>query len=210
VSFLKFTVVCVAALVICGCDWGQPTFLSPRPDKQAVSAVTDLGKDRRQFWRADSAATKKDAESGDAEAQNNLGVMYYKGLGVPEDYAEAVKWYRLAADQGDAEAQFNLGVMYHDGRGVSQDYAEAVKWYRLAADQGDAEAQGNLGVMYHDGRGVPQDYGEAYAWFSVAAAFGDANAANNRDIVAGELTRDQLWPWQKRATELFEKISGGK
>ena len=245
-SFLKFTVVCVAALVICGCDWGQPTFLSPRPDKQAVSAVTDLGKDRRQFWRADSAATKKDAESGDAEAQNNLGVMYYKGLGVPEDYAEAVKWYRLAADQGyadaqcnlgvmydngqgvpqdyaeavkwtrlaadqgDAEAQFNLGVMYHDGRGVSQDYAEAVKWYRLAADQGYADAQGNLGVMYHDGRGVPQDYGEAYAWFSVAAAFGDANAANNRDIVAGELTRDQLWPWQKRATELFEKISGGK
>ena len=209
-SFLKFTVVCVAALVICGCDWGQPTFLSPRPDKQAVSAVTDLGKDRRQFWRADSAATKKDAESGDAEAQNNLGVMYNKGLGVPEDYAEAVKWYRLAADQGYADAQCNLGVMYDNGQGVPQDYAEAVKWTRLAADQGDAEAQGNLGVMYHDGRGVPQDYGEAYAWFSVAAAFGDANAANNRDIVAGELTRDQLWPWQKRATELFEKISSGK
>ena len=170
-SFLKFTVVCVAALVICGCDWGQPTFLSPTPGKQAISAVTDLGKDRRHFWRADFAATKKDAESGDAEAQNNLGVMYNKGLGVSEDYAEAVKWYRLAADRGYADAQ------------------------------------GNLGVMYHDGRGVPQDCGEAYAWFSVAAAFGDANAANNRDIVAGELTREQLWPWQKRATELFEKIS---
>ena len=163
-SFLKFTVVCVAALVICGCDWGQPTFLSPTPGKQAISAVTDLGKDRRHFWRADFAATKKDAESGDAEAQNNLGVMYNKGLGVSEDYAEAVKWYRLAADQGYADAQCNLGVMYDNGQGVPQDYAEAVKWYRLAADQGDAGAQSNLGVMYSDGQGVPQDDEDAERW----------------------------------------------
>ena len=68
--------------------------------------------------------------------------------GVPQDYAEAVKWYRLAAEQGDAVAQYNLGVMYDNGQGVPQDYAEAVKWYRLAAEQGYAHAQRNLGVMY--------------------------------------------------------------
>ena len=62
--------------------------------------------------------------------------MYDKGQGVPQDYAEAVKWYRLAAEQGDADAQYNLGVMYDNGQGVPQDYAEAVKWYRLAAEQG--------------------------------------------------------------------------
>ena len=154
---------------------------------------------------------KMAAEAGEPMAQCNLGLLYLNGFEVPQDDKKAAIWFRAAAEQGNAYAQrFNLGVMYHDGRGVSQDYADAVKWYRLAADQGYADAQGNLGVMYHDGRGVPQDYGEAYAWFSVAAAFGDANAANNRDIVAGELTREQLWPWQKRATELFEKISGGK
>ena len=60
------------------------------------------------------------------------------GQGVPQDYAEAVKWYRLAAEQGYAAAQYNLGVMYDNGQGVPQDYAEAVKWYRLAAEQGDA------------------------------------------------------------------------
>ena len=43
------------------------------------------------------------------------------------DYAEAVKWYRLAAAQGNADVQFNLGTMYYDGKGVTQDYAEAVK-----------------------------------------------------------------------------------
>ena len=45
-------------------------------------------------------------------AQYNLGVMYDNGDGVPQDYKEAVKWYRLAAEQGDASAQYNLGLMY--------------------------------------------------------------------------------------------------
>jgi hypothetical protein len=116
----------------------------------------------------------------------------------------------LAADQGHAEAQYNLGVMYYKGQGVPQDYAEAVKWYRLAADQGYAEAQYNLGVMYGKGQGVPQNYAEAYVWSSVAVAGGYAGAVKNRDIIAGELTPEQLSQGQKRATELFEKIGSGK
>jgi uncharacterized protein len=60
--------------------------------------------------------------------------MYDMALGVPQDYAEAAKWYRLAAEQGSASAQNTLGTMYHGGIGVSQDYAEAVKSYRLAAE----------------------------------------------------------------------------
>ena len=83
------------------------------------------------------------AEQGDADAQSNLGVMYANGQGVPQDAAEAVRWYRLAADQGYALAQFNLGFMYDDSRGLPQDNAEAAQWYRLAADQGLAGAQHN-------------------------------------------------------------------
>ena len=73
------------------------------------------------------------------------------------DDAEAVRWYRLAAEQGDASAQLDLGVMYATGEGVPQDAAEAVRWFRLAAEQGDASAQFNLGVRYDTGEGVPQD-----------------------------------------------------
>ena len=72
VNLLKSAFVCVAIAVICGCDQGQPTPPpptppaptppAPTPDKQATSDVT----------AADFAATKKDAESGDAEAQLNL------------------------------------------------------------------------------------------------------------------------------------------
>ena len=42
------------------------------------------------------------AEHGSADAQYNLGIMYFTGQGVPKDSAEAAKWFRLAADQGDA------------------------------------------------------------------------------------------------------------
>ena len=55
------------------------------------------------------------AEVGDTSAQFNLGDMYDTGEGVPQDDAEAARWYRLAAEQGDADAQFNLGVMYDTG-----------------------------------------------------------------------------------------------
>jgi len=75
------------------------------------------------------------AQQGHAKAQYWLGKMYDFGEGVPQDYAEAVKWYRRAAEQGYAVAQTNLGAMYDYGRGVPQDYAKAVAWYRCAAEQ---------------------------------------------------------------------------
>ena len=62
--------------------------------------------------------------------------MYLKGEGVPQDYQEAVKWYRLAAEQGDDGSQFNLGSMYLKGEGVPQDLVQAHKWINLAASQG--------------------------------------------------------------------------
>ena len=67
--------------------------------------------------------------------------MYANGEGVARDYAEAVRWYRKAAEQGHAVAQNKLGVRYARGEGVARDYAEAVRWYRKAAEQGDVEAR---------------------------------------------------------------------
>ena len=76
------------------------------------------------------------AEQGNAEAQYELGVMYFEGQGVAEDFKEAAKWYQLAAEQGNAAAQFSIGFMYAKGQGVAQDFKEAVKWYLLSAEQG--------------------------------------------------------------------------
>jgi TPR repeat protein len=88
---------------------------------------------------------KQHAEQGDAEAQFNLGVMYDNGDGVAQNYAEAVRWYRLAAKQGYAVAQNYLGAMYDNGEGVERDHEEAVRWYRLADGQ---ENEGEDYVSY--------------------------------------------------------------
>ena len=93
--------------------------------------------------------------------------------GVPQNLADAARWYRRAAEQDDVTAQLNLGVL-RVGRGVAQDHAEAVAWYRRAADQGEARAQANLGHAYANGRGVAQDYAQAAAWYRRAADQGHA------------------------------------
>jgi len=134
---------------------------------------------------------KQKAEAGDATAQNDLGVMYYRGKGVPKDAAKAVEWYQKAVAQGNSPAQFNLGVMYHSGEGVPKDAAKAVEWYQKAATQGNAFAQGNLGVMYARGEGVPEDELRAYIWSNLAAAQGNETAKKNRDIYEAQMTPDQ-------------------
>ena len=127
--------------------------------------------------------TKRLAEQGDAEAQRELGGMYFYGEGIPEDHTEGVKWWRLAAVQGDALAQRELGSSFKDGEGVFEDDAEAVKWYRLAAEQGDALAQRKLGVMYFYGEGVPADHTEAVKWYRLAAEQGFTDAQYNLGVM---------------------------
>jgi hypothetical protein len=112
--------------------------------------------------------------------------MYKNGDGVPQDYKESVKLFKLAAKQGNSEAQFGLGVMYHKGGGVPQDYTESVKWYRLAAEQGYSRGQNNLGVMYDEGKGVPQDYKESVKWYTKAAKQGYSRGQNNLGVMYDE------------------------
>jgi hypothetical protein len=66
--------------------------------------------------------------------------MYYSGKGVPESDAEAVKWYRKAADQGNVYAQFELGLMYESGIGVPENNIGAYAWWSMAKTQGHANA----------------------------------------------------------------------
>ena len=120
------------------------------------------------------------ATQGDAEAQNALGNAYTNGqLGLPPDFAEALKWYRLAGDKKFAAAQFNLGLVSELGRGCVKDEAQTFKYYLLAAEQGYAPAQFNVGNMYSAGRGVGQDFFEANLWFKQAADNGLVEAQFN-------------------------------
>ena len=145
------------------------------------------------------------AEEGNAAAQNNLGLMYHNGWGVPQDYKEAVYWYRLAVEQGYTIAQYNLGLMYEKGKGVPQDDKEAARLYRLAAEQGDADAQGNLGVMYVFGKGVTKDFVYAHMWGNIALMNGNERGASVRGHVAEKMTSSQIEEAQRLARECVKK-----
>lgn len=117
--------------------------------------------------------------AGTCVGPERLGAMYCYGIGVAQNYKEAVRWFTKAAEQGDAKAQCCVGVMYCEGQGVAQDYIEGVKWYTKATEQGHAGAQCNLGVMYCEGEGVAQDYSEGVKWYTKAAEQGHALAQYN-------------------------------
>ncbi|MDG6894210.1 tetratricopeptide repeat protein [Volucribacter amazonae] len=84
------------------------------------------------------------AERGNNYAQLLLGSRYKEGLGVKQDYVQAVEWYRKAAEQGNIKAQYNLGIMYAQGQGVKQDLTQAKKWWKKACDIGYQNACENL------------------------------------------------------------------
>jgi|GEM_PF-1289588 len=109
--------------------------------------------------------------------------MYERGKGITQDYKEALKWYRKAAEQGYVTAQYNIGIMHVRGKGVNQDYEEALKWFHKAAEQGNANAQFSIGVMYERGDGVKQDYKEALKWYHKAAEQGKAEAQHNTGVM---------------------------
>ncbi len=75
-----------------------------------------------------------------------LGLMYYNGQGVTQDYTAAVKWWRLAAEQGDVSAQTNLGGMYYNGQGVIKDNVYAHMWFNIAASSGNSASVKNRDI----------------------------------------------------------------
>lgn len=159
-----------------------------------------------KWWR-------RAADSGPAEMQYALGLLYSAGLhGVPHDAGEAEWWYRRAAEQGSDDAKKALRklgrdipdsriaedkqltgdgkatVAVADERDARGDYAQLLS----AAEQGDAKAQSNLGDMYREGEGVEKDYVEAEKWYRLAAEQGDDDAKEALRILGRELPDNRI------------------
>jgi uncharacterized protein len=171
----------------------------------AVPAWADYKAGEDAYNRGDFATALREwrplAEQGNALAQYNLGVLYRKGRGVPQDDVQARQWYKKAAAQGEAKAQYNLGTLFLNGGGVPKDYQQALRWFRMAADQGEAVAQTKIGIMYDEGQGVPHDVVQAHKWYSLAATNGDKPAAELRDALAKQMTPAQIAEAQQLARE---------
>ena len=142
-----------------------------------------------------------------AEAMGSIGALYFHGQGIEQDYAQALEWYRKAADLGETDSMINIGGMYLYGQGVEQDYTQALEWYEKAADLGKENAMGWLGYLYYNGLGVEQDYTQALEWFKKGADLGEPSAMNN---LAGmyyygqgvEQDYTQALEWYEKAADL--------
>ena len=133
---------------------------------------------RKNEAKPDAKKITQLAEQGDAEAQYELGRMYFLGKGMPRNATKALEWYQKAAEQGNALAQNELGNLYSAGLLVRKDDSEAAKWYQKAAEQGIANAQYNLGYLYDWGQGgLSRNRVEAIKWYKKAAEQGNGEAS---------------------------------
>jgi TPR repeat protein len=124
----------------------------------------------------------KAAQKGYPVAMKYVGYAYYSGEGVARNPAEAVRWYRQAADSGNMAAMSNLGVVAQ----AAGNLTEAVRWYRKAAEGGGRDGMYNLGVNYYNGHGVALNKAEGLRWMKLAAAKGHREAAHALMMIARE------------------------
>ena len=106
--------------------------------------------------------------------------MYEKGLGVDQDYGQALDWYERSANQNLHRAQHNLARLYknlHRSDGAFPNYEKAKEWYEKAAKGGYIAAQIDLAHFYIAGHDQAEpDYKSAVVWLQKAADSGSANA----------------------------------
>ncbi|HZX32188.1 MAG TPA: tetratricopeptide repeat protein, partial [Rhodocyclaceae bacterium] len=174
-------------------------WLAQRVDK-VIATLDDAPAERVKRFNKQ----RQGAEAGDPAAQFALGSMYYQGIGVEANLAQAMDWWRKAAEAGNLDAQLELGHFYWRGLdGVQRDKAAGQAWFLKAAEQyrglaekGDRSAAGRLGRMYELGLGVHQDSQLAAALMRIAVADKQEPKRDLYESRIQELERD-LRPEQK-------------
>ncbi len=121
---------------------------------------------------------KKAADSGNAEAQNYLGVINFVGIYVEKNYKEAYKWYKLAENSGCHKAYIDLGYMYQNGYYVEKNISKALEYYKMSAKFGDYSAYYMIGTIYEKGTEVEKDIPKAKEYYQKGAALGEQDAIN--------------------------------
>ena len=122
----------IAALVVA---IGLASIVKKHNKQQILEVATEAVSQSTSLENEIVALTKR-AEAGDAAAQDQLGIRYFTGDGVPQNSSQAFQWFQKAALQGHAVGQHNLGSMYGNGYGIPQDQTEAFNWNYKSAQQG--------------------------------------------------------------------------
>jgi len=137
------------------------------------------------------------------QAQYVLGVIYHSLIVEPPEGISGLALITRSAEAGYLPAQNELGRIYRSGDGVGQDFTTMMHWYEQAAAQGDVGAQLFVADGYAFGLGVPQDRVEAYKWYEIAIRYWGALAVRAREVVAEEMTAEEIAEAVRRAGDWF-------
>lgn len=167
-------------------------------------ALRDLGEDTNDVERVlkkSCSCFQKAADQGDANGLYNLGMCYWRGLGVAQDDQKAFDCLRAAAEKGHPEAINNIGGFFRDGVFVERDLEMSAKWFEKSASYENAYGQFNYALALRRGEGVKKDEKKAVKYLEKAADNGCAEAVNTLGVALwkGEgIAKDE-----KRAFNLF-------
>ena len=129
----------VAALAIVA--WLARSWISnPSSVSRSLSQSAEAASRNDFYVTSDMKQLKKAALQGDPAAQYSLGVHYAVGDLTPQDYRQALEWFRQAAEQGHVRARGKIAALFWAGRGTPKDYAKAYFWALLAQAGGDKDA----------------------------------------------------------------------
>lgn len=135
-------------------------------------------KDAAQYAKYMKAAAENG--TGDNASEYFLGMCYYEGTGLSQDYSMAAEWFKRATNKNIVEAFTMLGECYYYGRGVGQNYVTAAEMLKVAVDtrkDPGGRASGLLSKIYRKGvDGIPQDFAYADELLKIAAEIGDDNS----------------------------------
>lgn len=146
------------------------------------------------------------ANSGNADAQLLVGIMYQMGVGGELHQTDAAYYFRMAAEQGLASAQTNLGKCYLAGDGVQEDDKKAFEWFEKAAKHDDAEGLYQLGRCLEEGWGCEKEDNLAFQYYLKSASQGYAKAQIQvgfcyLDGIGVNTNEQGTFEWFKKAAE---------
>jgi TPR repeat protein len=149
------------------------------------------------------------AASGNADAAEQIGLLYLNGQGVPQDDDQAQTWFLKAAKEGSGDADVELGLLALNGHGGKGDAVQAMDWFRRGAAAGAANGEEQIAFLYLRGQGVKQDDGQAISWFRKAAADGSTDAETQIGLLYLTGAGSALAPSDDAAVQWFMKAGGG-
>ena len=192
----------LASIAVASLPWIMSVQAETIPDKSAMTQSILSGDFKTAFQLAE-----KSAESGDKEAQFNLAIFYYHGIGVPQNFEYALRWATMSGLQGFKKALAARPPIIDK---VQPDTVQAViTWVRQRLTK-SAEEGDNVALVMLSNSFAPEfgfaDQKEAYYWASLAVASGRTEAKRRRDALVKELKAPDFKEVQDRSAEWFAKF----